>query len=48
VQQIEDALGTDDSLAWQLNSVQYEQDTGYIHYEWAFEIDGAEEVVTDG
>jgi hypothetical protein len=48
VQQIEDALDTDDSLAWQLNSVQYEQDTGYIHYEWAFEIDGAEEVVTDG
>jgi len=48
VQQIEDALGTDDSLAWQLNSVQYEQDTGYIHYEWAFEIDGAEEVDDDG
>ena len=48
VQQIEDTLGTDDSLAWQLNSVQYEQDTGYIHYEWAFEIDGAEEVDDDG
>ena len=48
VQQIEDALDTDDSLAWQLNSVQYEQDTGYIHYEWVFEIDGAEEVDDDG
>jgi hypothetical protein len=48
VQQIEDTLDTDDSLAWQLNSVQYEQDTGYIHYEWAFEIDGAEEVDDDG
>jgi hypothetical protein len=48
VQQIEDALDTDDSLAWQLNSVQYEQDTGYIHYEWVFEIDGAEEGDIDG
>lgn len=23
--------------AWYLNSVQFEEDTGYIHYEWVFE-----------
>lgn len=22
--------------SWRLNSVQYEQDTGYIHYEWVW------------
>ena len=40
-QQIEDTLDTDDGLAWSLNSVQYEQDTGYIHFEWAWEVDGS-------
>lgn len=40
VQQIEVALDSDDGLAWSLNSVQYEKDTGYIHYEWAWEVDG--------
>ena len=24
--------------AWYLNSVQFEDDSGYIHYEWVFEI----------
>lgn len=24
-------------VAWYLNSVQFENDTGYIHYEWVFE-----------
>ena len=24
--------------AWYLNSVQFEQDTGFIHYEWVFEV----------
>lgn len=24
--------------AWYLNTVQFEQDTGYIHYEWAVEL----------
>lgn len=43
VQKIEAALDGYDGLAWELNSIQYEQDTGYIHYEWVFEIDGAEE-----
>lgn len=42
VQQIETALDSDDGLAWKLNSIQYEQETRYIHYEWVFEIDGAE------
>lgn len=27
-------------IPWYLNSVQYENDTGYIHYEWAFGIYG--------
>lgn len=48
VKQIETALDSADGLAWYLNSIQYEQDTGYIHYEWVFEIDGAEEVDDDG
>ena len=33
---IEAAL--DGVCAWYLNSVQFEDDTGYIHYEWVFEI----------
>ena len=24
--------------AWYLNSIQFEDDTGYIHYEWVFEV----------
>lgn len=27
-------------IAWYLNSVQLESDTGYIHYEWVFEVNG--------
>lgn len=27
-------------LAWQLSSIQHEKDTGYIHYEWVFELEG--------
>lgn len=26
------------NMAWELNSIQHEADTGYIHYEWAFEV----------
>lgn len=26
------------NIAWRLNSVQTEEDTGYIHYEWAWEM----------
>lgn len=28
-----------DGLSWRLNSVQYEPATGYIHYEWTWEIE---------
>ena len=24
------------NIAWYLNSIQYEEDTGFIHYEWVF------------
>ena len=27
-------------IAWYLNSVQLESDTGYIHYEWVWEANG--------
>jgi len=40
VQQIETMLDSDDGIAGQLNSVQYERDTGYTHYEWVWEVDG--------
>jgi hypothetical protein len=26
-------------LSWKLNSIQWEKETGYTHYEWIFEID---------
>lgn len=29
----------DAEIPFRLNSVQYEADTGYIHYEWVFEVD---------
>ena len=25
-------------IAWSLSSVQYEDDTGFIHYEWSWEV----------
>ena len=37
MQLIEGALDSVPGLAWQLNSVQYERDSGYLHLEWAFE-----------
>jgi hypothetical protein len=39
VQKIQDALN-DGSISWRLNSVQYEDDTKYIHYEWIFQVSG--------
>lgn len=36
-----DALGealSGHGLAWSLNSVQYEEDTGFFHYEWVWEV----------
>lgn len=35
---IEAALERVAGLAWYLNSAQYEDDTGYIHYEWVFQL----------
>ncbi len=26
-------------IPWKLSSVQYEEETGYIHYEWVWEVD---------
>lgn len=37
VEQIQSALNSAD-IAWRLNSVQHEQETGYIHYEWVWEM----------
>lgn len=34
VQTALDSIG----CSWRLNSVQYEEDTRYIHYEWVFEV----------
>lgn len=36
-----DALGESLSaygIAWELSSIQYEEDTGFYHYEWAWEV----------
>ena len=35
---IETALESVCGLAWRLESVQYENDSGYLHLEWAFEV----------
>lgn len=37
IDDIEDML-TDLDLTWYLNSVQYEEETGVIHYEWVWNI----------
>lgn len=29
----------DAEIPWRLNSVQYEEDTGFIHYEWYVDVD---------
>ena len=29
----------ENEISWRLNSVQYEEETGYIHYDWVFEIE---------
>jgi hypothetical protein len=34
---IQEKLNSAD-LAWKLNSIQYEEETGYIHYEWIWEM----------
>lgn len=37
IDKIQDALNKN-CISFNLNSVQYEDETGYIHYEWRFEI----------
>lgn len=37
VDEIQDMLNTN-TRGWQLNSVQYEDATGLIHYEWVWEV----------
>lgn len=34
---IQDKLNSAD-IAWYLNSIQHEKDTGYIHFEWVWEM----------
>lgn len=36
--QFEAALDADGHIAWYLNSVQYEEDTGFFHYEWVWQV----------
>ncbi len=38
-EEIQRALG-DAEISYSLNSVQYEEETGYIHYEWRLEVVG--------
>lgn len=37
VEQIQDALNNAE-IAWRLNAIQHERDTGYIHFEWVWEM----------
>ena len=38
VETIQNALNDTEDVGWNLNSVQYEDETGLIHYEWNFEV----------
>jgi hypothetical protein len=31
----------DAEISWELNSIQHEEDTGYIHYEWVWEVENS-------
>lgn len=37
INQLEQAFD-DYAVGWSLNSVQYEEDTGFYHYEWTWEV----------
>ena len=39
VQKIQNTLNNG-KISWRLNSVQHEEDTKYIHYEWTFQVVG--------
>ena len=36
-EEIEAAFDASPYIAWRLNSVQYEEETGFTHYEWVWE-----------
>ncbi len=36
--QIQEKLNQAEWISWRLNSIQYEKDTKYTHYEWVFEV----------
>lgn len=38
VERVQKALAGAEGVVYQLNSVQYEEETGYIHYEWLWEV----------
>ena len=38
VEAFEAALDADPYIAWRLNSVQYEEDTGFHNWEWVWEV----------
>ena len=38
VDNIQNALNSTEGLGWSLNSIQYEDETNLIHYEWVFEV----------
>ena len=40
MESVPQALDQSGEIAWYLNSVQYEEDTELIHYEWAWETYG--------
>lgn len=39
MQSVQDALNALDGCAWYLNSVQYEDDTRLLHWEWVFSLE---------
>ena len=37
-EELEAAFDASPYIAWELNSVQYEEKTGFTHYEWVWEV----------
>lgn len=44
IDKIQHALNGVEGLGWKLNSVQYEEETNLIHYEWRFTVIGNMEI----
>ena len=38
INQIQNALNDAENVGWGLNSIQFEEETNLIHYEWSFEV----------